>query len=92
MDSESGEDLSWFWRGWFANNWQLDLAATAITPFPKGSAFPGSLVTVESRDRLVMPVTLRVTFADGSKRDIRLPAESWIREAATNCQSSAIHR
>jgi len=84
MDSDSGEDLSWFWRGWFANNWQLDLAVTAITPFPKGSAFSGSLVTVETRDKLVLPVTLRVTFADDSKRDIRLPAESWIREAATN--------
>jgi len=32
----------------------------------------------------VMPVTLRVTFADGSKRDIRLPAETWIRQAATD--------
>ena len=26
-------------------------------------------VTVESRDKLVMPVTLRVTFADGTKRE-----------------------
>jgi hypothetical protein len=24
-----------------------------------------------------------VTFADGSKRDIRLPAETWIRQADT---------
>ncbi len=84
MDSEAGEDLSWFWRGWFYNNWQLDLAVTAITPFPKGSAFQGSLVTVQSLDKLVMPVTLRVRFADGSSRDVRLPAETWIRGAATN--------
>ncbi len=84
MDSEAGEDLGWFWRGWFANNWQLDLAATAITPFPKGSAFEGSAVTVKSLDKLVMPVTMRVTFADGSKRDIRLPAETWIRQSATD--------
>jgi hypothetical protein len=84
MDSESGEDLSWFWRGWFANNWQLDLAATAIRPFPKGSAMAGAMVTVESRDKLVMPVTLRVTFADGTRRDIRLPAETWIRTASTD--------
>ena len=25
MDSEAGEDLSWFWSEWFQNNWQLIL-------------------------------------------------------------------
>jgi hypothetical protein len=84
MDSEAGEDLSYWWRGWFYNNWQLDLAVTKITPFPKEAAFKGSLVTVESRDKLVMPATLRVTFADGSSRDVRLPAETWIRQASTD--------
>jgi hypothetical protein len=84
MDSGAGEDLSWFWRGWFYNNWQLDLAVAGISPFPNDAAFKGSTVTVESRDKLVMPVTLRVTFSDGSKRDVRLPAESWIRSASSN--------
>ena len=40
-------------------------------------------MTVTSLDKMVMPVTLRVTFADGTKRDIRLPAETWIRQAST---------
>jgi hypothetical protein len=84
MDSYSGEDLSYWWRGWYANNWQLDLAVTAIKPFPEKNALKGSLVTVEARDRLVMPVTLRVTFADGTSRDVRLPAETWIRQASTD--------
>ncbi len=84
IDSEAGEDLSWFWRGWFYNNWQLDLAVTAIRRFPEDAAFKGALVTVESLDKMVLPVTLRVTFADGKSRDIRLPAETWIRQASTN--------
>jgi hypothetical protein len=84
MESEGGEDLSWFWRGWFYNNWQLDLAVTGIRPFPANAAFKGSLVTVESLDKLILPVTLRVSFADGTSRDIRLPAETWIRQASTN--------
>ena len=53
MDSEAGEDLSWFWRGWFYNNWQLDLAVTAIKPFPDKAPFKGSLVTVQSLDKMV---------------------------------------
>jgi hypothetical protein len=28
MESEGGEDLSWWWRGWYENNWQLDLGST----------------------------------------------------------------
>jgi hypothetical protein len=84
MESEAGEDLSWFWRGWFYNNWQLDLAVTGITAFPPKATFKGSLVTVRSLDKMVLPVTLRVTFADGTNRDVRLPAETWIRQASTN--------
>ena len=26
MESEGGEDLSYFWRGWFMNNWTMDMA------------------------------------------------------------------
>jgi hypothetical protein len=84
MESEAGEDLSWFWRGWFYNNWQLDLAVSGITPFPANAPLKGSLVTVESLDKLVLPATLRVSFADGTSGNIRLPAETWIRQASTN--------
>ena len=30
IESESGEDLSWFWRGWYLNNWKYDVAAEKI--------------------------------------------------------------
>jgi hypothetical protein len=43
----------------------------------------GALVTVASKDKLVMPATLRIAFADGSTKDVRLPAETWIRQAST---------
>ena len=76
--------MSWWWNGWYAHNWQLDLAVTGIKPFPDKNPLKGSLVTVEARDKLVMPVTLRVTFADGTTRDMKLPAETWIRQASTD--------
>jgi hypothetical protein len=84
MDSYTGEDLSWWWNGWYVHNWQLDLAVTGIKPFPAKDPLKGSLVTVEALDKLIMPATLRVTFADGTSRDIRLPAETWIRAASTD--------
>ena len=61
MDSEGGEDLSWFWRGWFANNWPLDLGVAAIDA-------QGGAVTLVSKGGLVMPATLQVNYADGSSR------------------------
>jgi aminopeptidase N len=80
MESESGEDLSWWWRGWYANNWQMDLAVDTISTAKDGTP----LVRVVSRDKLVMPVTLRMTYADGRTSDVALPAETWIRQAATD--------
>lgn len=68
MESESGEDLSWFWRGWFEHNWQLDMAVEKVN---------GSVVTVSNLDQLVLPATLRVTLDDKSTRDIRVPVETW---------------
>ena len=80
MDSAAGEDLSYFWRGWFAENWTLDLAVDAIK-VEKGGP---TTITVGSHDKLVLPATLRVSFADGTQEDFRLPAESWIRNASTS--------
>ncbi|MGN6620202.1 MAG: M1 family aminopeptidase, partial [Sphingomonas sp.] len=82
MDSDAGEDLSYFWRGWYFNNWQMDLAVTGVG-YVHNDPKQGALVTVAAKDKLVMPATLRVAFADGSTKDIRLPAETWIRQAAT---------
>lgn len=79
MESEAGEDLSWWWRGWYAENWQFDLAVVDIERTVGGEP----LVRVESRDKLVMPVTLRVSYADGTTKDLRLPAEMFIRQAQT---------
>ena len=30
MESEGGEDLSYWWRGWYFNNWSLDMAAKGV--------------------------------------------------------------
>lgn len=79
MESEAGEDLSYWWRGWYANNWQMDLAVTGIERAKSGEP----LVRVETRDKLVMPATLRVSYAGGKSVDVKLPAETFIRQPVT---------
>lgn len=76
MDSATGEDLSWWWRGWYLTNSTYDAAVTGIAPAPDG----GTLVSVANNDPLVMPTRLRLRFADGTSEDRALPAETWIRQ------------
>ena len=85
MESETGEDLGWWWRGWYLTNATYDVAVTKIAPAKDGR----TLVTVENRDPLVMPATLRVSYADGSHDDIRLAAEAWIRQTSTDVPIAA---
>ncbi|WP_449429345.1 M1 family metallopeptidase [Rhodanobacter umsongensis] len=76
MESETGEDLGWFWRGWYQHNWQLDLAVQNVAPVD-GDWHKGAQVTVANLDRLVLPATLEVVYADGSRHDVRVPVETW---------------
>jgi len=75
MNNEAGEDLSWFWRGWFLNNWALDQAVIAVT----NDAAKGNTITIANLDQMAMPVTLEVVFSDGTKKRIELPVETWLQ-------------
>ncbi len=69
MESEGGEDLGYFWRGWYMNHWKLDLSIDAIE---------GSRVTVSNRGQLVLPATVEMKFADGTSERAKLPVETWL--------------
>lgn len=81
MESESGEDLSWWWRGWYLNNWQLDMGI-ARAQYVEHDPAKGLQLTLRSRQKLVMPVTVRVDLADGSHLDRRVPVETWLQNTA----------
>jgi Peptidase family M1 domain len=77
MESEGGEDLSYFWRGWFMNNWTLDMAVKN-TEYVKGDYRQGVSVTIANLGQLVLPNTVQVNFEDGSNTRVQLPVETWI--------------
>jgi hypothetical protein len=82
MESEGGEDLSWWWRGWYMNTWSLDLAVTDVA-YIDGSPAKGALITVENLDKLVMPSLVEVRYADGHTQRIALPVETWMQSGKT---------
>ena len=78
MDSEAGEDLSWWWRGWYEHNWTLDLAVTGVT-YPGGDPGRGVTVGLDTRGWLLMPATLEVRLANGGHARVTVPVEAWMK-------------
>jgi len=81
MENGAGEDLSWFWKGWFYNNWPLDLAITDARYVNKDPK-QGIRVTVVNKEQMAMPFTIEVKLKDGSKHRMKLPVETWLQNKA----------
>ncbi|MGF7077939.1 M1 family metallopeptidase [Mucilaginibacter sp. UYCu711] len=82
MENGAGEDLAWFWRGWFYNNYSLDLALIS-TKYVDGKAQNGIQVTIANKQPMAMPFTVEVKLKNGSTERIYLPVETWIQNKAT---------
>jgi len=79
MENGAGEDLSWFWRGWFLENWKMDQAVTSVTPSKKGEQFEGYNIVIANLDQMPMPVILQVKTASGKTDTIKIPVDVWMR-------------
>ncbi|MCU7619095.1 M1 family metallopeptidase [Chryseobacterium sp. PBS4-4] len=78
MENVSGEELNWFWRGWFINKWKIDQAVKNVK-YINADFESGAQITVENIGQLPMPTTIQVKFKDGSDQTIKLPVEIWKR-------------
>jgi hypothetical protein len=79
MENASGEDLSWFWRGWILNNWKLDQGVRGIEYARPDTAngTSGSFITIENMEKMAMPVTIEVKETNGKTGRMKLPVEIW---------------
>jgi hypothetical protein len=78
MNNEAGEDLSWFWREWFLNNWTLDQAVEGVT-YVDNNPLKGTELTIANLERMAMPVTVEIVLQDGTKQRLELPVETWLQ-------------
>jgi hypothetical protein len=72
MENVSGRDLDWFWRGWIYTTARLDQAVDSVT-----AAGDTARITLSSRQEMIMPVELRITFDSGAAETRRIPIEMW---------------
>jgi hypothetical protein len=78
MENVSGEDLSYFWRGWFFTNSKLDQGITDVK-YEDNDPKKGALITVVNKEQMVLPVPLMIIQENGKTDSLTLPAEIWQR-------------
>jgi hypothetical protein len=91
IENEAGEDLSWFWRGWFYHNWQLDVAVKSVS-YPNGDPANGADISLVNLQKMAMPFSLEVVMKDGTKRTINVPIETWLQGYARTIHVSTTQK
>jgi hypothetical protein len=76
MDNGSGEDLTWFWQGWYYHNWQLDQAITKVE-YVQDKVSNGAMITVTNNQQMVMPILVKVEESNGKIHEFKVPVEIW---------------
>jgi hypothetical protein len=80
MENAGGESLQWFWRGWFLNNWRLDVAVRDVK-YVDNDATKGALITIDNLEKMAMPVILEIKTVSGKTDRVKLPVEIWERNS-----------
>jgi hypothetical protein len=78
MENYSGETLDWFWRGWFLENWKIDQSVSGVEYVNRDST-KGAVITINSLEKMPMPVVVEVKEANGKTGRMKLPVEVWHR-------------
>jgi hypothetical protein len=81
MENAAGENLQWFWRGWFQNNWRLDVAVRDVK-YMNDDPTKGALITIDNLEKMAMPVILEIKTVSGKTDRIKLPVEIWERNSS----------
>lgn len=79
MENGAGEDLSWFWRGWFLESWKMDQGIRSVNPVKKDGKIEGYDIVIDNLEKMPMPIILQVKNRSGKTDTIRIPVDVWMR-------------
>jgi hypothetical protein len=82
IENVSGESLQWFWRGWFANTWRLDVAVRSVKYVDSNDYSKGAYITLDNLEKMAMPVILEIKMKSGKTDRVKLPVEIWERNTS----------
>lgn len=78
IENVAGENLNWFWRGWFKHNWRFDQGVVMVISDASNPDDRG-FITIENFEKMPMPVVVDITTESGKVHRVRLPVEIWER-------------
>ena len=78
IEDAAGEDLGWFWKGWFYENYQLDLGVKEVQ-YVEQNPQKGAIITLENLEKWAMPVVVELEETGGKKTRLEMPVEIWQR-------------
>lgn len=73
MNSAIGEDLTWFWKETFMENYKLDQAVAAV----QYDASKAAELIIENLEKAAMPLVVEITTISGKKTRHTFPVEIW---------------
>jgi hypothetical protein len=76
IESSTGEDLAWFWRGFFYSTDVLDIGIDSVSTISR-DGHSIALVQLRKHTSIPFPVELRLAIADGTTQDVKLPVSIW---------------
>ena len=76
IENAGGEDLGWFWKQMFLENYKLDQSVKEVK-YVKDDPANGALVTIDNLDQMAMPIYLEYETVSGKKQTVTYPVEVW---------------
>lgn len=78
IENVAGEELDWFWRGWFYETWALDQTVKKVK-YVEDDPAKGAIVGIENKGELLMPVIMEVKEENGKVHRLQFSVEIWMK-------------
>lgn len=82
MENAAGEDLSWFWKSWFLNNWKMDQGISAVKEVKNNGAITAYTIKVDNLDKMPMPIILGIKTKSGKTAVVKVPVDVWMKNTS----------
>ena len=81
MENGAGEDLAWFWRSWWLNNWKMDQGIAGVEAVKQDDKLVGYAIKVVNLEKMPMPIILQVKTKSGKTDIVKIPVDVWMKNA-----------
>ncbi|MGY3053565.1 hypothetical protein ACVWYG_001765 [Pedobacter sp. UYEF25] len=79
MENAAGEDLAWFWRSWWLNNWKMDQGIESVKPVMEGGKLVAYNIKIDNNEKMPMPIILGITTKSGKQDSLTVKVDVWMK-------------